>query len=97
MLPLSTIVVSLFYGAFSGPTLVLAAAYLFALSTTLSFSGLLGSSWSGAVLSQTIMLTPVSAMATTTLFLTATFITVLTLKGGSPLSRRVTGTVLPKM
>lgn len=43
MLPLSTILVSLFYGAFSGPTLVLAAAYLFALSTLLSFSGLVGS------------------------------------------------------
>lgn len=48
-------------------------------------------------MSQTLMLTPLSAVAATTLFLTATYITALSFKGGSPLSRRVAGTALPKM
>lgn len=43
VLPLSTIVVSLFYGAFSSPTLVIAAAYLFVVSASLAVSALLGS------------------------------------------------------
>lgn len=43
------------------------------------------------------MLTPLSAVASVTLFVTAAYITALSFKGGSVLSRRVSGTPLPKM